>query len=146
MSDPCEPVRVPRWARRTGWVGLALLTACILVPFQRHGWSGSFPAVEYRFRFVGAEGRPVPDVHLDVLTRAGGRSHLYPIDEFGPGSPVASDADGRMTFHHRGLTHEYGGRTRLNLAAWRFTPAKHHNTIAFSATTGGKCTAFGSTR
>jgi hypothetical protein len=117
MADGRQP---GRWVRRTAWVVFGLLAALLLIPFQRWSWDSHFPSIEYRLRFVDADGRPVPGVRLDVFTQAGGRSYLYPVDEFVPGNPVVCDADGRMTFHHRGLTYECGGRTRVNLLGLQF--------------------------
>ncbi len=120
MADEPELGRRPRWPRRIALIGCGLIVIVLLVPTQRWGWSGSFPSSEFRLRFQGAENRPIPGVRLQVFTKSSGLSHLYPIEEFVPGNTVVSDAEGRMTFTHFGLTYEYGGSDRTNWLGMQF--------------------------
>lgn len=89
-------------------VGLAAVVA--LAPVQTIRWSGGFGDTEFRLTFTDAAGRPVPGVTLRVETKTGHVVYLYPVNEFLPDAAPASDADGRMTFHHVGRGVEFGGR------------------------------------
>ena len=101
-------------------VSILLIAAVLLVPFQGIVWDGRFDSAEYRLRFIDESGRPVPDIRLKVLTKAGEPCHFYPINEFTPDGTAVSDADGRMMFHHAGDLLEFGGREYWNLVGMRF--------------------------
>jgi hypothetical protein len=113
---------VPHLTWKTRFIlGLVALAATIvLVPFQEKIWDGGFPSTEYRLTFIDAVGRPVSGVTLPTETRAGGVCYLYPVDEFVTDEAPASDADGRMVFHHVGDHLEFGGREHSNLLGMRF--------------------------
>lgn len=113
--------RAARVRRGCVWalIGIAVLIA--LVPFQCIIWDGGFSDVECRLKFVSGDGKPVSDVVLTVLTKGGTVCHFYPVDEFVPDRPIASDAEGLIVFHHStewGL--EFGGREYHNLIGMRF--------------------------
>lgn len=112
-STPSEQPTPPAAKHRRRWwlLGLALLAGLILfAPVQTMHWSGSFYDEEYRLTFVRPDGRPVEGMKLQVLTKAGGKSYLYPIEEYLPDSVPTSGPDGKMVFHHAGRGAEYGGR------------------------------------
>jgi hypothetical protein len=106
---------------RWGLLCLLVVTAAVLrAPGQVILWDGGFTRAEYRLTFTDEAGRPVPGVLLRVQTRGGSACPLYPIDEFFPGQAPASDAQGRMVFHHVGAGLEFGGRESSNLLGMRF--------------------------
>lgn len=119
MSNPSDPgTEAGRsWRRllhRILGTALAGSLITLFAPCFTLIWDGGFPSIEYRLRFVDPDGNPVPDVRLEVFTQGGGPCHLYPVDDFYPGHPVVSDADGRMVFRHTGRGLEFGGRARVN--------------------------------
>ena len=74
------------------------------------------PAVEYRITLVDEHSRPVPGVTLQVLTKSGGASPFYPVNEFLPDQAPTSDTDGRMVFHHvSARAIEFGGHDHRSL-------------------------------
>ncbi len=125
MADPPArhadkpPARWKRWGCLMAVVGLA--AAIALAPIRTKLWDGGFEPAEYRPTFTDSAGRPVPGVMLRVLTRAGGPSYLYPVDEFLPDQARTSDADGRMTFHHVGSGLEFGGADHGSLLGIWYT-------------------------
>jgi hypothetical protein len=100
-----------------GSLGLAV----ILVPFQGMIWDGRFHDVEYRLTFLDEAGRPLPGISLQVVSKAGGPSYLYPINEFLPDGTPSTDANGLVTFHHVGAYLEFSGYEYHNLAGMRFS-------------------------
>lgn len=110
-------------------VGAAVLIA--LVPWRGIIWDGGFPNVECRLTFVNADNKAVPGVTLTVLTKAGGRCHFYPVDEFVPDQPVVSDSEGRLVFHHSSNFLEFAGHEYTNLFGMRFgdTDAPHYDCV-----------------
>ena len=105
-----------------GRTGLATVLA--LVPFQVLVWDGGFPSIECRLRFVESNGNPVPGVKLTVHNKAGGVSHFYPVDEFVPESPVTSDDEGWMVFHHVSRGFEFGGKDYRSVFGFTLSEAK----------------------
>lgn len=102
-------------------VTLGILAAVAFVPYQRAIWDGGFSSEEFRLRFMDTTGRPVQGVTLQVLTKAGGVCHLYPINEFLPDSSPVSDSDGRMVFHHASVHPcEFSGKVRENMLGMWF--------------------------
>jgi hypothetical protein len=83
-------------------------------------WDGQFPNVECRLRFVDGERKPVQGVTMTVLTRSGTVCHYYPVDEFVPEQPLASDAEGWIVFHHSTNGLEFSGRVYSNLIGMEF--------------------------
>jgi hypothetical protein len=79
-------------------VGVIAIIA--FAPVGAYLGSSRFPDEEYRLTFTRPDGRPVAGVDLRVQTRAGGRSYLYPINEYLPDYAPTSDAGGTMVFHH----------------------------------------------
>lgn len=101
-------------------VVFGLGAAVALIPVQTVIWDGGFPNLEAQLTFVDGQDRPVPGVQLTVLTRAGGPSHFYPVDEFLPDQSPVSDAEGQMVFHHTAAWLEFSGRYSGNLLGMRF--------------------------
>jgi len=115
------PVARSRWKVRCCILGvLGLAAAILLVPFQGVIWDGGFPSTEYQLRFVDKAGSPVPGVTLQVGTQAGGVCYVYPVDEFVPDQTIASDADGRMVFHHVSDVIEFSGHESVNMLGMGF--------------------------
>jgi hypothetical protein len=108
------------WKWRLRLLALGVAAVVGLVPFEGIVWDGGFRDAEFRLRFVDPTDRPVPGVTLRVLTAAGGVCHLYPVNEFLPDGAPASDADGRMVFHHASRGLEFAGHESRNLVGMQF--------------------------
>ena len=75
-------------------------------------WDGGFGQVEYRMKFVGPDGLPIPGVQLRVEDEHGTNFFHYPVTDYVDGRVPVSGDDGMLTFHHVSHGPEFGGRCR----------------------------------
>ena len=73
-------------------------------------WDGGFGDVEYRIKFVGVDGSPIPNVQLRVENDQGTNYFHYPVTDYVDGRVPTSGDDGVLTFHHISNRPEFGGR------------------------------------
>jgi hypothetical protein len=63
-------------------------------------WDGGYGQDEFQLTFLDQTGKPVPGVQLRVEDRDGRNYFHYPVSDYLPDRPVASDDAGLMVFHH----------------------------------------------
>ena len=90
--------------------GIGLLVALLVIGTPMMVWDGGFGQVEYRMKFVRADGSPTPGVQLRVENEQGTNFFHYPVTDYVDGRVPVSDGDGVLTFHHVSNGPEFGGR------------------------------------
>jgi hypothetical protein len=87
----------------TAFVGLISTSAFVIR-------DGAYPCAEFHVFFRGPSGQPIEGVELQVEDREGNTFYHYPVSDFLPDHIPKSDRDGRLVFHHAGLSLEFSDR------------------------------------
>ena len=107
---PINRAAMSRKAVLLSVVGVGLLVALLVVGTPMMVWDGGFGQVEYRVKFVRADGSPTPGVQLRVENEQGTNFFHYPVTDYVDGRVPVSEGDGVLTFHHVSNGPEFGGR------------------------------------